>query len=232
MRRLVNPWGFLRQSPRRPPSLPAHCSGPAGPTTTILSMPQDFLIESPSAAQSPSDPAAPRPLQPGGSLLALAERTANIGSWSINLPGKRLRHSNEFAAILGVTAGTLMTLDEMLARYTPEWRESIGALMQDCGQTGTPFDEEMQVVVPGKVSKWVRTVGEVVRDERGRIIRMQGVLKDISARKQAQRETLRLAMRLTTTLASITEAFVTLDRRCCFTYLNQESERLLQRSTG
>ncbi len=69
------------------------------------------------------------------------------------------------------------------------------------------------------------------RDESGRIIRIQGVLKDISARKQSQRETLRLAMRLTTTLASITEAFVTLDRQCCFTYVNQESERLLQRST-
>ena len=39
-------------------------------------------------------------------------------------------------------------------------------------------------------------------------------------------------MRLTTTLASITEAFVTLDRQCCFTYLNQESERLLQKTTA
>jgi diguanylate cyclase (GGDEF)-like protein/PAS domain S-box-containing protein len=57
-------------------------------------------------------------------------------------------------------------------------------------------------------------------------------LQDISDQKQAQRETLRLAMRLTTTLASITEAFVTLDAQCCFTYLNQESERLLQHTTG
>lgn len=39
-----------------------------------------------------------------------------------------------------------------------------------------------------------------------------------------------LAMRLSTTLASISEAFVTLDSAGCFTYLNQESERLLQRS--
>jgi diguanylate cyclase (GGDEF)-like protein/PAS domain S-box-containing protein len=39
-----------------------------------------------------------------------------------------------------------------------------------------------------------------------------------------------LAMRLSTTLASISEAFVTLDLSGCFTYLNQESERLLRRS--
>lgn len=42
----------------------------------------------------------------------------------------------------------------------------------------------------------------------------------------------RLAMRLSTTLASISEAFVTLDQAGCFTYLNHESERLLQQSTA
>jgi diguanylate cyclase (GGDEF)-like protein/PAS domain S-box-containing protein len=63
-------------------------------------------------------------------------------------------------------------------------------------------------------------------------VRIQGAVQDISAQKLAQQETLRLAMRLTTTLASITEAFVTLDRQCCFTYLNQESERLLQKTTA
>jgi len=71
-----------------------------------------------------------------------------------------------------------------------------------------------------------------VRDAQGLIVRVQGAVLDISAQKQAQQETLRLAMRLTTTLASITEAFVTLDRQCCFTYLNQESERLLQKTTA
>src|SRR5450830_595805 len=150
----------------------------------------------------------------------------------MDLPGEQLIHSDEFAAVLGVTKGTPITLDEMAARYMPEFRVSIRALIQNCSQTGAPFDEEMQIMATAKTRKWVRTVGEAVRDENAQIIRIQGVLKDISDQKKAQRETLRLAMRLTTTLASITEAFVTLDRQCCFTYLNQESERLLQRTTG
>ena len=41
-----------------------------------------------------------------------------------------------------------------------------------------------------------------------------------------------LTMRLSTTLASISEAFVTLDRAGCFTYLNHESERLLRREAA
>jgi diguanylate cyclase (GGDEF)-like protein/PAS domain S-box-containing protein len=168
----------------------------------------------------------------GVKRLALAERTAHIGSWTMDLPGKRLMPSDECAAILSVAAGTSITVEEMVTRYMPEWRSNIVELIQDCRQDGTPFDAEMRIVAAARTPKWVRTVGEAVRDESGNIVRLQGVLQDISAQKQAQRETLRLAMRLTTTLASITEAFVTLDRQCCFTYLNQEGERLLQRSTG
>lgn len=177
------------------------------------------------------DLAAPT-LWAGGSLLDMAERTARIGSWSMDLPGKQLMYSDGFAIILGVIKGGPITLDEMVAQYTPEYRANIRALIRHCGETGAAFDEEMQIVTTAKTRQWVRTVGQAVRDEYSRIIRIQGVLKDISDRKQVQSETLRLAMRLTTTLASITEAFVTLDRQCCFTYLNQESERLLQRTTG
>lgn len=171
-------------------------------------------------------------LQQGGNPLDMVERTAHIGSWSIDLPDNRLMHSDEFAAILGVAVDTLITVDEMAAKYTPEWRASIRSMIENCGLTGTPFDEEMQIAATAKTRKWVRTVGEAVYDKSGQIVRVQGALQDISAQKQALSQTLRLAMSLTTTLASITEAFVTLDRQCCFTYLNRESERLLQRSTS
>lgn len=183
------------------------------------------------------------------SLLAMAERTAHIGSWTLDLPSQRLMPSHECALILGVTAGKTLMLDGLVACYTPPWRARIRTLIAQCSQQGTPFDEEMQIETATPMSKWVRnvgepvldesgkikwvrTVGEAVLDKSGKIVGLQGALQDISAQKQAQRETLRLAMRLTTTLASITEAFVTLDRECCFTYLNQESERLLQRTTS
>lgn len=173
--------------------------------------------------------------QQAGHLLSMAERTAHIGCWTIDLSDDRLLHSKECAAILGLAAGTSFTLDDLVGCYESEWRARIRLLIRNCGQDGTPFDEEMQIETAKKTRKWVRTVGEAVfgqNGDGGLIVRVQGALQDISAHKQAQQETLRLAMRLTTTLASITEAFVTLDRQCCFTYLNQESERLLQRTTG
>ncbi|MEO7400565.1 MAG: EAL domain-containing protein [Polaromonas sp.] len=174
-------------------------------------------------------------LQHAAHLLSLAERTAHIGCWTLDLADGRLMHSEECAAIMGLAAGTCLTLEDLVGRYEPEWRGRIRTLIQNCAQEGRPFDEEMQIETPKRSRKWVRTVGEPVFGKNGSgglIVRVHGALQDISAQKQAQQETLRLAMRLTTTLASITEAFVTLDRQCCFTYLNQESERLLQRMTG
>ena len=168
-------------------------------------------------------------------LLSMAERTARIGCWTLDLACGTLTHSKECAAILGLASGTSLSLDDLVNCYAPEWRERIRSLVENCSQNGEPFDEEMQIETALPQRKWVRTIGEPVFGQNGSgelILRVQGALQDISAHKKAQQETLRLAMRLTTTLASITEAFVTLDRECCFTYLNQESDRLLQRAPG
>ena len=167
------------------------------------------------------------------SRLNLTEHTAGVGSWSLELKGGRLTHSDEFASILGLKTGeSVSSAEDMVLRYNPEWRNGISQRLERCAQTGQAFDEEIQVQVSGSSPKWVRTVGRAVRGPDGQVLRIQGAMQDISAQKQAQQETTLLAMRLTTTLASITEAFVTLDRQCCFTYLNQESERLLQKTTS
>ena len=163
----------------------------------------------------------------------LTEHTGGVGSWSLWTETSALEHSSEFATILGLRDGqALPDRNALIERYSPDWRAGIRQWLDRCALTGEGFDEEMQIQVEGGHQKWVRTVGTAVRDEQGRVVRIQGAVQDIAAQKQAQQDTLRLAMRLTTTLASITEAFVTLDRQCCFTYLNQESERLLQKTTG
>ncbi|MGE0098768.1 MAG: EAL domain-containing protein [Hydrogenophaga sp.] len=172
-------------------------------------------------------------LRESESRLNLTEHTAGAGSWSLQLSTRKVVHSDEFATILGLSDHEqVKDLEAMVQRYTPEWRSGIRQRLERCAQNGESFDEEIQVLVEGGSPKWVRTVGTAVRRADGEIARIQGAIQDISAQKQAQQDTLRLAMRLTTTLASITEAFVTLDRQCCFTYLNQESERLLQKTTA
>jgi diguanylate cyclase (GGDEF)-like protein/PAS domain S-box-containing protein len=166
------------------------------------------------------------------SQIALIERTAGLGSWSIETNGQRLDCSPGLLSLLAIEGAPPRTLEAMLERHAPEWRHGLKQRIERCALRAEPFDEEVQILLDGVGPKWVRTVGDAVCDDTGNVVRVQIAVHDISATKQAQQETLRLAMRLTTTLASITEAFVTLDRQCCFTYLNQESERLLQKTTA
>lgn len=206
-RRLMTPL-----SPQHAPLMPMSMRHHALPATDA-----DLSRQSPCAAAQPS------------SLLALIERTARIGSWSLSLAQQQLQHSSQCAAILALPPDAPLTLKALAARFTPEGGERLSALLQACSRDGTPVDEEMQLLAPASGCQWVRAVAQAVYNGDGQITGLQGVLQDISAQKQAQSETLRLAVRLSTTLASITEAFVTLDRQCAFTYLNHESERLLQR---
>ena len=162
----------------------------------------------------------------------MAERIAHFGSWTLDLRSpQQVTSSSEFAAIFGLVPQASLTLDELVGRFAPESRDRIGWLLQQCCRHGTGFDEEMQIDTPSS-RKWVRMVCEAVLNRRGLVRGLQGMVQDIAVRKQDQQESLQLAMRLTTTLASITEAFVTVDPQCRFTYLNQESEQLLRHTTA
>ncbi|MBG6072312.1 MULTISPECIES: bifunctional diguanylate cyclase/phosphodiesterase [unclassified Polaromonas] len=164
-------------------------------------------------------------------LLAMAERVAQAGSWTMELKTPQwVSCSTKFSAIIGLLPERLITRDELTARFSPECRDRVGWLLQQCSRHGTGFDEEMQIDTPSS-SKWVRIVCEAVHNKRGQVKSLQGMLQDISERKQAQQETLHPGMRLTTTLSTITDAFVMLDRQCCFTHVNQASEQLLRHAS-
>lgn len=117
-------------------------------------------------------------------------------------------------------------MEEALNFYAPEYRERIAALYTACVEQGQAFDEEFQILNADNERIWVRTLGETVRDETGRIVRVQGALQDISARKQAEDEAARLEKNLRQTIASITDAFFTLDRDWRFTFVNAAAEQI------
>ena len=115
--------------------------------------------------------------------------------------------------------------------YAPESRTSMTNAFEACITIGMPFDIEAQVVTPDGHRLWVRSLGEAIHDSSDAVVRLQGILHDLTEKKTAEQASLRLTMRLTTTLASINDAFATLDREGRFTYVNPESERLLDRNS-
>lgn len=167
------------------------------------------------ARDSSQEPPAP---------LRKVMRTLDMAGWSYRAGPRQLRLSADALAILG--ASEVDRLDALLPAFTPETGRVLRQAFAACIHEGLPIDAEVQLAADP--SRWMRFIGHAAAGADALPRTIHGIVQEVSARRQAQEETLRLAMRLTTTLASISEAFVTLDRDARFMYVNAESERLLR----
>ena len=124
--------------------------------------------------------AAEAKLRRSEALLRLAGRAARLGGWSIELPDHRVTWSEEICAIHEVPSGTLPSLADALAFYTPDGREVIARKIDACAREGTAFDVELEIVTARERRIWVRAVGHAERNAAGAIVRVHGALQDIS----------------------------------------------------
>ncbi|MEF8833887.1 MAG: PAS domain S-box protein, partial [Halofilum sp. (in: g-proteobacteria)] len=163
-------------------------------------------------------------------MLDIAGRVARLGGWLVDMDEGVIRWSDMVAAIHGMPQGWSPTVEEDLAFYAPEYREVMHARFSACAEQGIAYDEEAQILNAHGERVWIHEVAEPVRDERGRIYRVQGAFQDISVYKAADLELERLNARLADVLESITDAFLTVDHDWIFRYVNTEAGRIMGRS--
>jgi len=118
-------------------------------------------------------------------LLRIAGEKAKLGGWSVNLEENRSIWSDEVAAIHEMPTGYSPLLEDGINFYAPEWRERITKVFTDCAQEGIPYDEEMEIITANGKRVWVQTIGEPIKNDSGKIIKVQGAFQDITERKKA-----------------------------------------------
>ena len=118
-------------------------------------------------------------------LLQIAGETARFGGWSVDLEKNSCTWSDAVADIHEVPHGYVTPVQEGINFYAPEWREKTTQVFNDCAQKGIPYDEEMEIITLKGKRLWVRTIGKAVKDENGRIIKVQGSFQDITEQKKA-----------------------------------------------
>jgi PAS domain S-box-containing protein len=170
---------------------------------------------------------AEQTLRESHAQLKIANRLGQMGGWRVDLDRRTVVWSDEICGIHEVPPGTSPTFEEAIEFYAPQWRNSIREACVDCAERGTPFDLELGIVTAKGQSRWVRSLGEAMRDGSGAIKRIQGALQDLTERKKREDEARRLATQLTTTLENLTIGFLTVDTDWRVTYFNAEAERLL-----
>lgn len=122
-------------------------------------------------------------IRENNSLLRIAAEKAKLGGWNVDLKENRSYWSDVVATIHEMPAGYAPLVEDGINFYAPEWRDRIIKVFTDCAQNGIPYDEEMEIITSTGKRVWVRTIGEAVRDENGKIVKVEGAFQDISERK-------------------------------------------------
>jgi PAS domain S-box-containing protein len=126
--------------------------------------------------------------------LSKAAEMAKIGYWVWDeIKDKAIYCSDELAKMYGVDSGAdLAALTPShaadLDRVHPEDRERVEQVMHTAMDTKRGFDVEHKIINSKGETRYLRVIEEPVLDERGRLIRSNGITQDITAHKRAEEE--------------------------------------------
>ncbi|HCE54912.1 MAG TPA: hypothetical protein DER05_07865 [Lutibacter sp.] len=127
-------------------------------------------------------------------LLQIVKEKTKIGGWIRYLNKKEVYWSDGVADIFGVPNGYMPRYDEAIGFYAPEWRDKIKESITNCEQGGISFDEEMEIITVTGKQVWVRVIGEAIKDDDGKIFKINGSFQDISDRKSSEEQLRKLSM--------------------------------------
>jgi PAS domain S-box-containing protein len=129
--------------------------------------------------------------------LDAALLAGEVGTFQWDIPEDRLWGDVNFARIFGIQLDErgAAPLADYLAAIHPDDRERTNALVQHTLDTGEPYDTEYRIVSGregGRRPRWVEARGRVEYDIEGRPVRFPGVVQDVTRRREAEAERLRL----------------------------------------
>ncbi len=123
-------------------------------------------------------------------LLNRTGALAGVGGWELAVDSMASYWSQEIHRILELEPAAPLTLETMTGFFVPEVQPLIRAALQATLADGTPWDTELPLVTAHGRRIWVRTQGRAAVQD-ARVVRLFGVLQDITAQHAAQ-EHLRL----------------------------------------
>jgi PAS domain S-box-containing protein len=120
-------------------------------------------------------------------LLAEAQKIAGLGSWEWDPDTGRVSWSEELYRIFGVTSQDVHpSFENYLERLHPEDRQQSGSMVARALIDHRPFSMLERVVRPGGELRYVRSQGDVVRNERGKPIKVLVACLDITEQRHSE----------------------------------------------
>ena len=120
---------------------------------------------------------------------SLAQKAANIGSWDWNIKTDELKWSDTIEPMFGFKKGQFKaTFNAFIKSVHPDDRNFLQKAVKKCIEKNSDYDIEHRIIWPDESIRWVSETGDVIRDKKGKAVRMLGIVKDITEHKLADEE--------------------------------------------
>ncbi|HKB66737.1 MAG TPA: ATP-binding protein [Pyrinomonadaceae bacterium] len=143
---------------------------------------------------------AEQALRSSEARLKQAQAVAHLGSYDVDVLTGQTRWSDEVFRILGLdpASGSLSRQDFVERIIHPEDRDYAIQRYDQAAREGKLYDLECRVVRPDGSVRFVQSMGEPITSADGIVVRLVGVLLDITERKQIEDNLARLNRTLRT----------------------------------
>jgi PAS domain S-box-containing protein len=120
----------------------------------------------------------------------MAVEVAEIGAWSLNIVSGEISWSDEFRRLYGFAPGDHIDREVLAARINADDLARINQAVEATIEGGAPYEVEYRITQPDGAERWIASRGRLHRAADGTPLDMQGVIMDITERRQI--ETLKL----------------------------------------
>jgi PAS domain S-box-containing protein len=110
-------------------------------------------------------------------------RMAKIGGWELIIDTQEVKWTEEVYRIHGITMDEKIDLEIAINCYAKHERPRIEAFVSRAIEVGTPWDDEFEFVDVQGNFKWVRAIGEVIKNDQGKVNKLIGTFQDITEKK-------------------------------------------------
>jgi PAS domain S-box-containing protein len=118
----------------------------------------------------------------------VAVDAAEMGTWLWDIQRDEINWSDRFGTLFGLTTNGKLTYNQIIQVIHPDDRQRLDQSVKDTLGQGAPYDIEYRIVWPDSSVHWIAAKGSAQRNSEGAALYMQGIVMDISERKESEKQ--------------------------------------------
>ncbi|HJS53501.1 MAG TPA: ATP-binding protein, partial [Chitinophagaceae bacterium] len=167
--------------------------------------------------------------------LKEAQQIAQIGHWEWDVVSGKLTWSDNLYQIYGVDPGEGIDFDRFMTLVHPDDRGNLQANIEFSVQSQTFNDFFHKIITPTGVEKIMHARGEVIVDNKGKVLRMIGTGQDVTKQKLIEQQLIETSRRfeernrfVEKLISSSLDLIMVVDKDLRFITINKKAESVLR----